>query len=177
MRTICQTKLRQIPAKGFSLIEVMLAIAILSVGMLGMLMLMIKSTQLTTSSNYRATASQLAYMMAESMRGNPVRLASYDNPDAAGNADCFNVAGCGTLATALLETEYQLWQSRLAVALPGGVGVVCRDVSAGDATITAAGVPTWNCNAGAGSIYVIKTCWSPARESIATVPTCMEIGL
>lgn len=177
MRSISPIKPDQALVKGFSLIEVMLAIAILSVGMLGMLMLMIKSTQLTTSSNYRATASQLAYMVAESMRGTPMHLASYDNPDATGHADCFTVAGCGSQATAVLETEYQLWQARLAAALPGGVGIVCRDVSAGDATITAAGVPTWNCNAGADSIYVIKTCWSPARESIATVPTCMEIGL
>lgn len=167
--------------RGFSLIEVMLAIAILSVGMLGMLLLMINSTRLTTSSNYRSTAAQLAYSMADSMRSNPTQLAFYDNPDTTGVAACFTAAGCGTPSEALVYTESSLWTARLAASLPGGVGMLCRDSTPGDATVIVAPLtndvtPTWNCTAGTGP-YVVKVCWSPTRETITNVPSCTEIAL
>lgn len=162
--------------RGFSLIEVMLAIAILSAGMLGMLLLMINSTRLTTSSNYRSTAAQLAYSMADSMRSNPTQIAAYDNPNTAGVAACFTVAGCGATPSDLVDTEYTLWTARLAASLPGGVGMLCRDTTPGDATISGT-TPTWNCTAGASAPYVVKVCWSPTRETITNVPSCTEITL
>jgi len=162
--------------KGFSLIEVLLAIAILSVGMLGMLLLMINSTRLTTSSNYRSVAAQLAYSMADSMRSNPTQLAAYDFPNTVGVAACFTAVGCGSTPSDLVDTEYALWTARLAAALPGGVGMLCRDTSPGDATISGT-TPTWSCTAGTSAPYVVKVCWSPTRETIANVPTCTEITL
>lgn len=161
--------------KGFSLIEVLLAIAVLSVGMLGMLLLMINSTRLVTSSNYRSAAAQLAYSMADSMRSNPTQLAAYETPNTTGVAACFTATGCSTTPSDLVDTEYALWSARLAAALPGGVGMLCRDTSPGDATISGTD-PTWNCTAGSG-IYVVKVCWSPARETITNVATCTEITL
>jgi len=152
--------------------------------MLGMLLLMVKSTRLSTSSNYRSAATQLAYSMADSMRSNPTQLSAYDSPGTTGVAACYTSAGCGATASNMVDTEYALWSSRLAAAIPGGVGMLCRDTSPGDAQITSiSGVvtPTWNCAApatpSAAAPYVVKVCWNPARETIATVPTCTEITL
>ena len=162
---------------GFSLIEVLLSIALLSFGMLGMLLLMIHSTRQTTSSHYQSIAAQLGYSLADSMRGNTTQLASYDSPaNTAGVAACFTAAGCGGAASDMVDNEYALWTARLAASLPGGLGMLCRDSSPGDATITGS-TPAWNCNAGSTAPFVIKVCWSPARETIVNVPTCTEVTL
>jgi type IV pilus assembly protein PilV len=164
------------PEHGFSLLEVLLAIAILSVGLLGMLLLMINSMRITTSSNYRSIAAQLAYSMADSMRSNPTQLANYDQPDTIGVAACFTAVGCGAIRTDLVNTEYTQWRNRISAALPGGVGMLCRDASPNDASIVGT-TPTWNCAAGTTAPYVVKVCWSPTRETIVNVPTCTEIVL
>lgn len=61
---------RQHKSKGFTLIEVMVAVIILAIGLLGMATLMMQSMQSSESAYSRSQASLLAYDMIDRMRAN-----------------------------------------------------------------------------------------------------------
>ncbi len=72
-----QTKMRKIA--GFSLIEVMISVVVLSIGVLGMVALQSRGLQLTQSSAERSNAAMLADDLLERMRSNAgTALSDYD---------------------------------------------------------------------------------------------------
>jgi type IV pilus assembly protein PilV len=138
---------------GFTLLEVLVAIVIFSVGMLAMLGLLTNSLIFTGSAGHRSTASQLSYAMAEYVRGNPTSLASYNDPSSSAiTAGCFTSAGCAPAQ--LVQSEYGNWQQRIAETLPSGTGMICRDSSPMDGD----GV-NWECDDAANAPFVVKICW------------------
>ncbi|THF65894.1 type IV pilus modification protein PilV [Pseudothauera nasutitermitis] len=74
---------------GFSLLEVLIAVVVLSVGLLGMAALQINATKNNQSSYQRTQAVMLSYLMLDAMRAN--RAASYDT----GNNMTCAVPGAG----------------------------------------------------------------------------------
>jgi type IV pilus assembly protein PilV len=68
---------------GFTLIEALVALVVLSVGLLGLAMLQITSLQANTDAYYRTQASLHAYEIMDRMRANPTAAASglYHVPD------------------------------------------------------------------------------------------------
>lgn len=149
---------------GVTLLETLIAILVLSFGMLGMLGVIINSLKLTTSSNYRTIAAQQAYSMADLLRGTPALLAensgqgysglSYTDPE----SNCLKTAGCDKAK--LMKTQLYIWQEGLKASLPSGSGIICRDTSADNANGT-----DWKCtNTGP---YVVKVCWDETRVAIA----------
>lgn len=153
---------------GFTLLEIMVAIVILGMGLLGMLGVIFNSLKLSSSSSYRVVAEQQAYSIAEAVRANTSVL-GFSTPGApTGDAyACFGTTGCS--ATDYLGSSYQIWTDQLASVLPSGAGVICRDsdpsLSAHAPTTTAAGVTDWKCIANSASPYVVKICWDEARIS------------
>jgi type IV pilus assembly protein PilV len=91
----------RLPARGFTLIEVMLALCLLSLAALAIANLQWRSLDTTHQSALHRKAMQFATDMAEELRAGTV-------PDAPAQA---------------------AWQDRAAAALPGGRAVVCRDPS------------------------------------------------
>ena len=150
---------------GVTLIELLVSMAIFAVGMLALLGLISNSIALTNSANHSSVASAMAYALADNVRGNPTLLASYDDPAGVKEPDCLTTTGCSS--GDLVNTEYQLWLERLKEALPGGVGVVCRD----SATSSIDGSPdNWACDdSGGNAVYVIKICWKGTMNSGAWV--------
>lgn len=140
-------------SRGFTLIEVLVAIIIFSIGMLGLLGLTSNGLMMTYTANYTTTGAQLAYAMADSVRANPVQLASYDDPGDTSTDTCFS-SGC--TADQIVSTSFSQWKDTVADTLPSGDGVVCRDASPAD------GDPDdWGCdNSAATSPYAVKVCWS-----------------
>ena len=141
------------------MVEVMVAILVLSLGMLGMLSIILNSLKLTSSSNYRTVAASQAYAMADSLRASVPALDKYEDPDATADSNCVgaNAPGC-TDAKKMVDTEMAMWIGRLAAMLPSGGGTVCRD----DAGTPNDGDPTdWACS-GTGP-FVIKVCWNESR--------------
>ena len=140
---------------GVSLLEVLIAILILSFGMLGMLGLIINSYKLTSSSNYRTIAAQQAYSMADTLRSNVLILAKFQNPSGSTTANCLKSAGC--TSDEMYVTDFAMWSARLASMLPAGAGTVCSDATPND------GVPgAWACDAVAANPtgpFVVKVCW------------------
>jgi type IV pilus assembly protein PilV len=103
------------PQKGFTLVEVLIALIVLSIGMLGMAALLLKSLQSGRSSLYRTQAITLAAGLADRMRANRVPAGVYacgDPCDAGAGGDAIAAADLGT------------WVDQIETALPAGEGGV-----------------------------------------------------
>jgi type IV pilus assembly protein PilV len=150
---------------GFTLLEVLVAVLVLSIGLLGIAGLQVTGLRFNHSAYMRTQATLLAYEMADRMRANrPTMLPpanSYDIPNAAVGAGvpaCETVAGCA--AAQMAQNDVFQWQRRLAQVLPNGQGVVCLDNIPVEANSTPAAP---SCNA-AGTTYAIKIWWDDNRD-------------
>ena len=155
MRSPCPSAGFRSSQSGVSLLEVLIAILILSFGMLGMLGLIINSLKLTSSSNYRTIAVQQSYSIAETVRDKANLFAKVQNPGGSANAKCFEATGCSL--DEMYATEFAMWTSRLAAVLPAGSGTVCSD-----ATPTDGDPSNWQCDPFAvnpAGPFVVKVCW------------------
>lgn len=164
---------------GFSLIEVLVAIVVLSFGLLGMVGLQAASLQANRDARLQSTAILLARDIAEAMRGNKAVATSTTNPylgdfqsvnDAAlvptVASSCLNVGlNCvaGTpLATATATANAQMteWLARVSSELPGARVRICKDSTPYDTT---AGLPQWTCTSTSTTdIVVVKIGWTRA---------------
>jgi type IV pilus assembly protein PilV len=149
--------------------EALIAIVLLSVGALGYAAVQLKGLSASSSSMWRSKAGILAYEMADRMRANRdgLVLGSYNALGAPQVVtDCGTTADCTPARMAQLD--HAQWNAALAVGLPGGSGVVCRDTTPDDGTAVATG-----CD-GAGNMLAIKVFWTergvPARLSLAVRP-------
>lgn len=113
------------PARGFTLLEVMIALVIFSIGLLGLAGLQARGLQSNTMAQYRTTAMILAYDMADRIRANPAGVAAgnYNSLDNANPAagDCINNT-CS--AAQMAAYDYYEWQQSANNALPSGHGTV-----------------------------------------------------
>lgn len=156
--------------QGFSLVEVLVSIVILSFGLLGMVGLQASALQANREARIQSVAIGLARELAEMMRGNKnVALLTANNPYL-GNftspltptsaSYCLNVAA-GTTAcansTAIANAQMTEWLARVDNELPGARVNVCTDSAPFDAN----GLPQWACTAtGTGATLVIKIGWT-----------------
>ena len=112
--TAQQTGRRQ---RGISLIEVLIALLLLSFGLMGMVGLKMVGLKHTGNANARAAASIHATDILDRMRANPVRAVAGNYNlalDAAAPADPEGVA----------EVDLAQWRNGIASNLPGGTGSV-----------------------------------------------------
>ena len=113
--------------RGFTLIEVLIALLILAVGLLGMATLMTTSLQSNQGAYRRSQASLLTYDLVERMRLNRSQAITSDDytlsagADAASTPSC-DSAGCTPHQQAQLDM-YQ-WRSALESALPGATAEI-----------------------------------------------------
>ena len=102
--------------QGFSLIEVLVAIVVLSVGLLGLAALQVSGLRVGQSSFYRAQAAQFAADMADRMRAN------------LGDARNYTLALTDPTptGTSIRDRDRAEWRTRLRT-LPGGNGAIAID--------------------------------------------------
>jgi len=113
---------------GITLIEVLIALVVFSIGLLGLAGLQTVSLRFNTSAYYRTQATALAYGLADRMRANREGAlngfynADFDDPP----PDCDPAAdgGGGTPADDLAA-----WRNALACQLPLGTGAVASNGS------------------------------------------------
>lgn len=160
-------------AKGFTLIEVLVTMLVVSIGIFSILALITVSLQMNSSSVYRTIASQQAYAMAEIMRANPTTLGTVDAAVAATivgsgvggtSSACWNGTGCAR--NSYIATTLDAWNRQLAAVLPSGTGTVCRDTSPYDGTPAG-----WACDNSAQAPYVVKVCWDESRIAASSSVT------
>ncbi len=146
---------------GTTLIEVAVALLVLSFGMLGIVGVQAVSLRANQSAYFRTIATTLSVDVLERMRANLVGVENGDYDDVAGaaTAACFSVGGCTTAQMA--GQDILDWSALVAAALPSGDSVVCLDSTPEDGTAAA------NACDGGGTVYAIKIWWDDNRDGTA----------
>ena len=138
---------------GFSLVEVLVSLLVLSAGLLGVGKLILFTTRANDSAYLRSQATALAYTILDSMRANrqtaltgsyAVAYGAYANP----GVSCNTVASACSGTTGAQYDLYQ-WKSRLLVALGSSgdgqiVTVSVPDATTGATNVTATIQVQWN---------------------------------
>ena len=108
---------------GFSLIEVLIALIIMSVGMLGIAGLYVHSMQAGRTSLFRHQAVNLAGDIADRIRANPTAGAAYTAVSGT-NHNCVN-GNVDCTPTEMAENDILIWEAQATDTLPGAsVGIV-----------------------------------------------------
>jgi len=117
--------------KGFTLIEVLIALFVLAIGLLGMATLMLASMQSSQGASQRSAATVAAYDLAERMRANRIAAAVANSPYAVDPAtaalpNCFtdatNTAGCNN--SDRVQLDLAQWSSNLQGNIPDATAVI-----------------------------------------------------
>ncbi len=119
---------------GFTLIEVMVAVLVLSIGLLGIASLQATSLRNNNDASMQTRASYMASDMADRMRANAASVNAYPAATLATPAvgDC-TTASC--TPTQMVDNDVAEWNQQLAQTLPAGQGTVTSP-GAGLFTIT-----------------------------------------
>lgn len=155
---------------GFTLIEVMVTIIVISLGALGAAGLQVKAQQFSHNAYLNTQAILLAHDMSERMRANPAgtQARQYHLPTATYHADCFTITGCDP--SDMAQSDMYQWAgdhpNSGIRSLPQGSAVVCIDSTPDDGSQTSAA-----CD-GIGNSYAVKVWWrSMDDEIVKTVIT------
>jgi type IV pilus assembly protein PilV len=162
-------------AGGFTLVEVLVSIVILTFGLLGAVGLILNSLRASNESGNYVTASNLAREYIDKMRanrqisqnqvGNPYLFDSSSNAPSLSGLDCVN-ANC--IANQLAQWDAAEWWSRVSkgsvvdstststIGLPSPRVVVCFDAT----PVNAGGQFQWGCNADLKAPAVVKIGWT-----------------
>jgi type IV pilus assembly protein PilV len=121
--------------RGFSLIEMLIAVAIFSIGLGGLALMMLTAVRGTVEARNQSAAAMHASDLAELILMNPSYLGHYLIP-AGPPAACAVGAGCTDAAWAL--DGLARWNAELESNLSGAQGLVCRDATPVDGQLDAA---------------------------------------
>ena len=160
--------------RGSTLFEVLIAVLVLGVGILGVGAMQARSLSSSHTASMRSQAVALSQDMADRMRANltAVRAAAPNNYGtlAAAVNSCRAIYRTAQIAFPATCTPTQLaaddlfdWNDRVAALLPLGVGRVCLDSTPDDGTAGATA-----CD-GAGNIYAVKVFWTERATRAAAV--------
>lgn len=150
------------------MIEVLVALIILAIGLLGLASLHAVGLRNNHSAYLRTQASMLAYSMVDRIRanqewanvpGNWRQYAyNYRRVDSITelHTECMQIAGCGQ--ERLAENDLLEWKTTVQSVLPGGNGIVCTDSNLTDGT---------ECDF-LGDTYVIRIQWTDESTGAIT---------
>lgn len=151
-------------SKGFSMIEILVAILVLSVGLLGMAALMATSMRNAHSANQRTQATNLAYEIVDSIRADLSNAMWYHNTaysDPAVACTTTNRTAYNYVATTPPHThDVARWARDLCFTLPNGQGRVM--VTEGTAQVAASGESYRTYQ------VVVQICWFDDRAATGT---------
>jgi type IV pilus assembly protein PilV len=119
------------PQQGFTLLEILVAIVVLSIGLLGLAALQAVSLNNNQIAYYRSIASQQAYDMADRIRANSA--GNYNALDTTIPVDPDCITNVCTAAQ-MKDADHAQWNTNNQRLLPAGVGTVAG--AAGIFTIT-----------------------------------------
>ncbi len=106
-------------ARGFSMIEVLIALIILAVGLLGFALLQTMSLRFAQSANYRTQATNLAYDLLDQMRANRFQAAWYAGTSGASfDAGDIDASDCSRPVGAVsIPQNIERWQCQVVQTL------------------------------------------------------------
>lgn len=145
--TLRQSIRHSISMRGFTLIEILVALVVLSIGLLGLASLQANGLRSNHSGYLRSQATILAYEMTDRLRAN--RKAAI-----AGDYDIVLTDDAPTSTTAIQDVDRKDWLDALASNLPSGDGAIdCT-------TTTVSSVSTYACT--------ITIQWNDTRKNAET---------
>ncbi len=133
------------PLRGFTLLEVLIALVVFSLGLLGLAGLMVMSVKTNHSAYLRTQATFLAQSMSDRMRANSMSVwagtysATYP---ISGSDPCAAGAVCGFADIA--KHDMVLWGQQLTDQLPNASATIACTPTAGIATPNPASNPPYN---------------------------------
>ena len=151
------TKFKHRQQVGFSLVEVLITLVIMSVGMLGIAGLYVQSMQAGRTSMFRHNAVTLAGDVADRIRANPRAAIAYIDPVGANNNCVLGGASCTPAQMA--ANDILLWKTQAADTLPAGDVTVVFDNTVNPPT------------------YQITVSWNEPGETPTFVITIPVLGI
>lgn len=116
--------------RGFTLVEVLVALVVMSVGMLGIAALYLEGLRAGRTAIYRTTAINLAGDMADRIRANRNAGLAYAGTGPGADGGCVN-GPVDCTAEELAADDWLDWNNQLDAQLPdGSVGEVAIDAAA-----------------------------------------------
>ena len=112
-------------SSGFSLLEVLIASTVFSLGLAGFAALLLTSIIGSTQARREGTAAIAAASLSEKIRMNPVALSRYLNPPESISVICSGEIQCTPEQQA--DYDFKIWQLELADSIQNARGLVCRD--------------------------------------------------
>jgi type IV pilus assembly protein PilV len=108
--------------RGITLVEAMIALLVISVGLLGIASLQLTAMNQNTSSLHNSQAVWYAYNMSDRIRANIDEFDSYKNKDTASSSaqDCM-ASSC--TAAQMVDSDIAEWKTMVG-NLPGGRGMI-----------------------------------------------------
>lgn len=114
-------------SSGFSIIEVLVALLVLAIGLLGLAALQAQGLRFNHDAYVRTQATHLAYDIIDRMRANRTNVAAYTTPDPGLACDPTDAS---------VNMDLSCWYESLAAALPGGDGLITANGAANFYDIT-----------------------------------------
>ena len=132
-------------SKGFTLLEVMIAMVISAVSLLGLAGLQAQSLSFNNTAYVRSQATYFAYDILERMRMNKTaaNAGGYDlaTTDVPLSASCYGTSATCSESDFATADKYE-WYTLITSTLPGGAGSVSRATGSGTTIVTV--VLQWN---------------------------------
>lgn len=157
--------------KGFTLVEILVAVLVLALGLLGLAGLQTSGLHSNHSANLRTGATLLAYDMTERMRANRAGYDGgfYNNPTPT-DRSCVWDGSTPAACTAQQMAQHDAWEwtTSLTQTLPQGVGVVCLDstpADGGDANSNGTVESSEYACDNSGTLYAVKLWWVDEFDS------------
>ena len=105
-------------ARGFTLVETMVALVVLAVGMLGIAGLYVTTLKSGGGAIYRMQAVNLAADLADRIRANRGANVAYGG--AAANNNCYGAGSVDCTPALMAANDLFVWQQQVVAVLPGG---------------------------------------------------------
>ena len=125
--------------KGFTLLEVMIALVISAVSLLGLASLQAQSLSFNNTAFIRSQATYFAYDILEKMRMNKTaaNAGSYDLliTDVPNSATCYGTGATCSQADFAAADKFE-WHNLVTAALPGGLSSISRATGTGQTIVT-----------------------------------------
>lgn len=109
---------------GFTIIEAMVALVVLSVGMIGVAALHGQGLSASRSAQFRSVAVNLSADMADRIRSNRVAGVAYEGIQANNNCDPDAGGGVDCTPAQMAAHDLFVWNQQILAALPNGAGQV-----------------------------------------------------
>lgn len=163
--------------KGFTLLEVMIAIVVFSFGLLGIAGMMTISVRNNHNGYLRSQANFLAENMLDRMRANPNALwnGAYAGTASIGVTSCDLATPCNFVE--LAQYDMDQWAQSLAIMLPNGIGTInCAIIGSTPSLSTTVTPPSiWAPGPPYNGICTIQVSWDESNRASNAEQQIMEL--